>query len=199
MSVIPALIIQKVLGDLHHELQPLRQLYDPHVGLGSGLLSDDLLLNQPSLITPFRSGYLRSVRPQRYEQNSGISSIKDEETSFHVTLDVQQFRPQEISVKVSGGFLIVEAKHEERKDEHGTISRQFVRKYKLPENIIVDSVSSSISSDGLLSIVGPKVIPISGERKIPVVPTYQLAVRPDDAERRVVTSSQENDQQAEKN
>lgn len=54
------------------------------------------------------------------------------EEKFEVILDVQQFSPNEISVKVTDKFVIVEAKHEEKQDEHGYVSRQFTRRYMLP-------------------------------------------------------------------
>lgn len=53
-----------------------------------------------------------------------------------VILDVQQFTPNEISVKTTEKFIIVEGKHEEKADEHGFVSRHFVRRYQLPGNFI---------------------------------------------------------------
>ena len=47
--------------------------------------------------------------------------------SLQVNLDVQQFKPEELTVKVADKFLVVEGKHEERSDEHGFVSRQFTR------------------------------------------------------------------------
>ena len=69
---------------------------------------------------------------------------------FQVNLDVQQFRPEEVTVKVSDNFLVVEGKHDERGDEHGYISRHFIRRYRLPENVNPDAITSSLSSDCLL-------------------------------------------------
>lgn len=44
-----------------------------------------------------------------------------------MSLDVQQFKPEELKVRVVEGVVEVEGKHEERQDEHGSISRHFVR------------------------------------------------------------------------
>ena len=52
--------------------------------------------------------------------------------------------------------MLTEGKHEERQDEHGYISRHFVRKYKIPEDVDVQKLKSKLSSDGVLSIVAPK-------------------------------------------
>lgn len=75
-----------------------------------------------------------------------------------MNLDVQQFKPEEVTVKVVNNYLVVEAKHEERGDEHGYISRHFVRRYKLPEDIDLDAITSTLSSDGVLQLMAPKKV-----------------------------------------
>lgn len=133
------------------------RLFDQNFGLG--LLNDDLRLS-PSwlgLETPFRSGYLRTLRHLQPE-DSGVSSVTNTNDEFKVTLDVQQFKPEEIKVRVAGDYVVIEGNHEERKDEHGFISRQFTRKYRLPPNVKNEAITSSVSSDGLLSIVAPKKV-----------------------------------------
>lgn len=77
---------------------------------------------------------------------------------MQVILDVQQFSPEEITVKTVGNNVIVEAKHEERQDEHGYVSRHFVRRYALPPSHDVINVTSSLSSDGVLTITAPKKV-----------------------------------------
>ncbi|XP_049836057.1 protein lethal(2)essential for life-like isoform X2 [Schistocerca gregaria] len=96
-----------------------------------------------------------------------------------VSLDVQQFRPDEISVKKIDDFVVVEGKHDERKDGHGYVSRQFTRRYRLPDDIEVDQMVSKLSSDGVLTITAPKkTLPPSEsrERIVPIVHTNQPAV-----------------------
>lgn len=74
-------------------------------------------------------------------------------------LDVQQFAPGEITVKVSDGSIVVEGKHEEKQDEHGFVSRHFVRRYLPPSRELdLDNVVSSLSSDGVLTISVPKMV-----------------------------------------
>ena len=79
----------------------------------------------------------------------GTSTITADKNMFKVILDVQQFKPEEISVKLADRFVVVEAKHEEKRDQHGLISRQFMRKYMLPEQMDEMELSSNISSDGI--------------------------------------------------
>ena len=71
-------------------------------------------------------------------------------------MDIQQFTPDEITVKVVDKFIVVEGKHEEKQDEHGFIARQFIRKYLVPEQCDLEEVRSTLSSDGVLTIVAPK-------------------------------------------
>lgn len=71
---------------------------------------------------------------------------------------MQQFKPEEVTVKVVDNFIVVEGKHEERGDEHGFVSRHFVRKYRLPQNCDESAISSTLSSDGVLQLVAPKKV-----------------------------------------
>jgi crystallin alpha B len=90
---------------------------------------------------------------------------------------VQQFKPDELTVKMVDDFVVVEGKHEERQDEHGFISRQFLRRYKLPSEVDPETVLSQLSSDGVLTISAPKkALPSSdNERIVPITQTQAPA------------------------
>nr|ASQ43191.1 HSP21.5a [Choristoneura fumiferana] len=100
-------------------------------------------------------------------------SITSDNEKFQINVDVQHFRPEEVSVKVIDKHVIVEGKHEEKQDEHGYVSRQFVRRYALPEGCLPDTVQSNLSSDGVLTVTAPKVLalPSTGERIVPITHT----------------------------
>jgi HSP20 family molecular chaperone IbpA len=85
-------------------------------------------------------------------------------------MDVAQFKPNEITVKTVDNAVVIEGKHEERQDEHGYISRQFTRKYVLPKDYDPNSVMSSLSSDGVLTVKAPppKAIDGGSERVIQI-------------------------------
>lgn len=108
----------------------------------------------------------------------GVSTVQANKNKFCVDLDVQQFSPEEISVKVVDRFVIVEGKHEEKQDEHGWISRQFTRKYMIPEQCDIDEVTSKLSSDGVLTITAPRKQSLGpeGERVINIEHTGKPAV-----------------------
>ncbi|XP_058835632.1 protein lethal(2)essential for life-like [Topomyia yanbarensis] len=116
-------------------------------------------------------------RPQintvdRQAQNNHAAVMRSK-AGFQVSVDVQQFAPEEISVQMIDNFITVEGKHEEKQDEHGFVSRHFIRKYRLPEGHDADKVVSSLSSDGVLTIKAPKLaLPESKtERRIPIEQT----------------------------
>ncbi|XP_066998531.2 alpha-crystallin A chain [Anabrus simplex] len=124
---------------------------------------------------PYR---LSNVRPWRRKgRRSAVVNAQSSNKGFKTNLDVQQFHPDEITVKVVDNCVLVEGKHEEREDEHGFISRQFQRRYKLPDDVDVDNVTSKLSSDGILTIECPKkVSPSAKERIIPITRSSAPAV-----------------------
>ncbi|XP_046999942.1 protein lethal(2)essential for life-like [Schistocerca americana] len=172
MSVVPLL-----WRDWWDDWEPRTgRLLDQHFGLG---LSRDELLSGLGVRSPLLrpTGYLRPWRSLA-RQDSGTSAIAVDKDRFQVSLDVQQFTPNEITVKTVGNAVIVEGKHEERPDEHGFVSRHFVRRYLLPKDVEVDAVVSNLSSDGVLTVTAPKKTAVAaGERVVPVIQTGVPAVK----------------------
>ncbi|XP_020279376.1 protein lethal(2)essential for life isoform X1 [Pseudomyrmex gracilis] len=161
MSVVP-LVFRDWWDDIE---RPVSRLLDQH--FGTGLHRDDLIsnltglgLNRP-LRSVFGNTYYRPWRNVTRQNSSGSSTIQLDKDNFQVILDVQQFSPDEITVKTVDNHVIVEAKHEERQDEHGYISRHFVRRYVLPSSHNLDNVTSTLSSDGVLTITAPKKVRFS--------------------------------------
>lgn len=100
-----------------------------------------------------------------------ISSVISDKEKFQVKMDVQHFKPEEITVKISeNNTVVIEAKHEEKTDEKGFISRQIIRRFIIPEGHDFKQIASSLSSDGILTITAPKN-PESGEKIIPITRT----------------------------
>uniref|UniRef100_A0A0K8WH18 Protein lethal(2)essential for life n=1 Tax=Bactrocera latifrons TaxID=174628 RepID=A0A0K8WH18_BACLA len=131
MSVVP-LMFRDWWDDFEFPTRTSR-LLDQH--FGTGLRRDDLLSSVwNSRPTMLRSGYLRPWQrsPTSLQKQESGSTLNIDNEKFEVILDVQQFTPNEITVKVTDKFVLVEGKHEERQDEHGFVSRQFSRRYLLP-------------------------------------------------------------------
>lgn len=106
-------------------------------------------------------------RHQLQQQSKEVEKSDD----FIVSVDVQHFAPEEVTVKIVDNFVEVEAKHEERPDEHGYVSRYFKRKYPFPEGFNADGIVSRLSSDGVLTIRAPKIQKGPQERVIPIIHT----------------------------
>ncbi|GFY64106.1 protein lethal(2)essential for life [Trichonephila inaurata madagascariensis] len=129
-------------------------------------------LNDDDLLTPvLYHGFLLHPRTQNSIANSGQSEVKNDEKQFQVSLNVKQFKPQEVEVKVVDNFIVIHGKHEENKDDGGFCSREFTRRYMLPQGCESDAVTSSLDQEGVLTITAPKKAieePPKQERKITV-------------------------------
>ncbi|XP_065358812.1 heat shock protein 23-like [Calliphora vicina] len=89
-------------------------------------------------------------------KESRISTVGTD--GFQVCMDVAQFKPSELNVKVVENCIVIEGKHDEREDQHGFIQRHFVRRYVLPKGYDADKVVSTLSSDGVLTVSVPKPV-----------------------------------------
>lgn len=129
------------------------------------LFDEDLL--SPTLYR----GFLIHPRTQNSIANSGQSEVKNDEKQFQVALNVKQFKPEEIQVKIVDNFIVIQGKHEEKQDETGFCSREFTRRYMLPQACEAETVTSSLSPDGVLTILAPKKVleePPKQERQVTI-------------------------------
>uniref|UniRef100_A0A8D0GJD8 Heat shock protein family B (small) member 6 n=1 Tax=Sphenodon punctatus TaxID=8508 RepID=A0A8D0GJD8_SPHPU len=148
-------------------LFPPPRLFDQR--FGEGLLESDLFAG--STLSPY---YARMPSVPQLPPDTGLSEVKLDKDKFSVLLDVKHFSPEELTVKVVGDYVEVHAKHEERPDEHGYISREFHRRYMIPKEVDAAALTSALSPDGVLSITAPtnqgaqpqeRTIPISRQDK----------------------------------
>ncbi|XP_023219555.1 alpha-crystallin A chain-like [Centruroides sculpturatus] len=140
------------------------RLFEQNFGLG---LSDDDFL-PPRMYR----GYIIRPRRQSSHQDSstGVSEVINNSDEFRVMTDVSHFDPEEISVKTIDNYVVVHGKHEEKMDQHGFVSREFTRRYILPKEVDPECVTSSLSSEGVLTVQAPKKsqeLP-SNERVVPI-------------------------------
>lgn len=142
----------------------------PDQAFGMALTPDDFLT---TMMNPWMvHDYFRPWRQLEALASDLGSTIKTEKDKFQINLDVQHFKPEDITVKTADGYVVVEAKHEEKQDEHGFVSRQFMRKYSLPEGAESENIVSELSSDGILTVTAPrKVIDDKGERIVTITKT----------------------------
>lgn len=177
---------------LYSTIVPLltRELYDPIDQL-FGVPSISLYGNQSPV------HYHLGIRPRRQTSTDGSRSaveLQSDPNKFQVVLNVKHFKPEELNVKiVDNNFVVIHGKHEETADEHGFISREFTRRYAVPDDVQLEQLKSSLSRDGILTIQAPKKVlqpAPENERIIPI--TLQ---RPAVAEQQQQQRAQEDQQQ----
>ena len=121
------LVPQELLGPSYGSVNPL-------------YLCKTLSLLQQNLPTALTSHVFTTLFP--YIRS--FFQVVNNEKEFRVSMDVQHFRPEEISIKTKDNRLIISARHEERQDEHGFITREFTRQYVLPRVVdfhLLDNVT----------------------------------------------------------
>ncbi|CAG2107802.1 unnamed protein product, partial [Medioppia subpectinata] len=86
----------------------------------------------------------------RRSDDQSKNQVLEDKTRFRVKLDVSHFKPWEVEVKYADNNIVVTGKHEEVEDKQGWVSRQFSRRYALPEEYDSDLLNSSLTADGVL-------------------------------------------------
>ncbi|KAG5900729.1 hypothetical protein JTB14_038247 [Gonioctena quinquepunctata] len=162
--------------ELFTDFHPYHRRSPQHFSLGLSSDTDDFLdaLAIPRLVVrcPSRP---RRTQSSRTDSGSTVSLDKDR---FQANLDVQQFKPEEITVKLTDdNTVMVEGKHEELQDDHGFISRHFVRKYVLPKTCDASQLQSKLSSDGVLTIIAPSNNQQLEYKEIPIQQTGEPVKR----------------------
>jgi len=156
-----------LMGTTHHAMMP--PAMSPSSPLMMPTMHTPYWFRPPgAMVPPPPAAFMRSMSAT---SGDGISvEVKNTPEKFEVSVDVSQYLPEEVSVKTIDNTLQVEAKHEERQDEHGFISRNFVRKYIMPKDVDPMLVRSKLSSEGVLTVEAPKKALTNGtnERAVPI-------------------------------
>lgn len=109
----------------------------------------------------------RNITIQQVEsssQNSGSRESLDDLTTgnlfsedpetksrvFRMSFDVKKYDPKEVQVRVEDRCLVVEAKQTGQ-----GVNSEFCRKIQLPAEVEVEKLSSTLSSDGILTLQAP--------------------------------------------
>merc|ERR1712038_2033262 len=86
--------------------------------------------------------------PSATDSDTSVLLQHKEGSDYKLALNMQQYSPDDITIKLNGRTLTIEAAG------HG---EQFKQKHVIPDNIDLDAMSSSFSSDGVLVIKAPKM------------------------------------------
>uniref|UniRef100_A0AAR2IRL2 Heat shock protein beta-1 n=1 Tax=Pygocentrus nattereri TaxID=42514 RepID=A0AAR2IRL2_PYGNA len=161
---IPFTTLRQPSWDPFHDWQHSSRIFDQAFGMP--VLPEELFCWPGS----HWAGYLRPpgsmmdaglfpqnpfARTLARQLSGGLADVKQSQDQWKVSMDVNQFTPEELTVKTKDGMVEITGKHEERRDEHGYVSRSFTRKYTLPPGVDAEKVTSSLSPDGVLNIEAP--------------------------------------------
>ena len=108
-------IIPKLVSHMWETMERPHRLLDQNFGLGlhpeQFIRSVDRFFDKMDRMDRrYPTTYYRPWADLAEEDESGYSVIKPDKDKFHVALDVQQFKPEEINVKVVDNYLVVEGK-----------------------------------------------------------------------------------------
>jgi HSP20 family molecular chaperone IbpA len=78
-----------------------------------------------------------------------------EEWPFQVSVNVQNFAPNELSVRATQKSIIVEGHHEEKRDDECHVVLHFVRRYTLPDEFENGDILANLSKAGILVVTVP--------------------------------------------
>ena len=90
---------------------------------------------------------------------------------FSIELDIQDFEPEDIDIKVEGGHLILAGRRETR----GRV-RTFNQKFALPSGIDVSKLSTEVTSEGGLVISAPQM---EDESTVALLEGFQISQKGD--------------------
>ena len=89
--------------------------------------------------------------------NRQSSRVEVDENRFQVTLDVSQYKPEDIEVKVDNNKLTVRAETKGKRGDANYEEKEFFRQYTLPDDVDAQQVRSYYTEDGHLTLEAPRV------------------------------------------
>jgi len=116
--------------------------------------------HQPTLPSPPHS-HSTNMIPDRTLVRSGEmepkAAVTYDQDKFEVQFNVEDYTPEELSIKTEGDVLIVVAKHLTNPDNaQSFVSKQFEQRFTLPSGVNIEKIASSLSKDGILTVSAPR-------------------------------------------
>ena len=104
------------------------------------------------------------------EDRSKNSVLGAKDGSFQMALPVTSFKSEELTVKVMGDSLFIEAHHEEKSEKTCSFSqRHFQQQFLIPRCCDKEALTSSLSAAGVLTVSAPSKAIEAAERKIEIL------------------------------
>ncbi|KAK4298299.1 hypothetical protein Pmani_029339 [Petrolisthes manimaculis] len=83
--------------------------------------------------------------------------ITEKEGKFQAVMDVKDFSPNDLQVRVVDDRVVVEGKYfKKSEDGSSTSSKSFYKEFTMPSTANIDLVATALSKDGVLTVKAPK-------------------------------------------
>jgi len=92
---------------------------------------------------------LMSPQTSNFDDISSICNTGDGQ-KFEVKLDVPDYKPEELQIKISNNMVTIEGKQ-----ETSFSSKQFYKKFSIPQGVKPETITSSLSPKGVLTLSAP--------------------------------------------
>jgi len=125
--------------------------------------------DDPFFKSTWEDGWMIPSRSQMHQNpfkgfksmfNEEEAKVNEDESKMEVRINASEYKPEELKVSVQSGTLLVEGKHEEKKEDGSAyVKKSFSRSYTLPKEAQADQMVSNLSSEGVLVITTPKSAP----------------------------------------
>ncbi|MCP9265304.1 Heat shock protein Hsp-12.2 [Dirofilaria immitis] len=89
-------------------------------------------------------------------KDDGTVNVINTDQKFEVDLEAVYFEPKEIEVKVIDDHLVVRCMRESKGGKFGEIKREISRSYKLPSDVDIPTLKSTLTTKGHLIITADK-------------------------------------------
>jgi len=83
--------------------------------------------------------------------------ITEKDGKFNAVMDVKDFNPKDLSVRVVDDRVVVEGKFEQKSEDGSSVAaKEFYKEFNMPPSADIDQVATALSKDGILTVKAPK-------------------------------------------
>jgi len=83
--------------------------------------------------------------------------ITEKDGKFNCVMDVKDFNPKDLSVRVVDDRVVVEGKYMQQSEDGSSVAaKEFYKEFNMPPSADIDQVATALSKDGVLTVKAPK-------------------------------------------
>lgn len=116
----------------------------------------------------------QAATPTCRKRKEAEDPAANKKARFEVKLNVEGYKAVEMNIKLIDNSLIISGSHEST-DESGSVTRNFTRKWNIPENVLLEELTCNFNSkDNTMNISAPWKVEVPAEVKEKVIPINVL-------------------------